>query len=412
MSAGAALADKLSDANNYILYDTVNSGGGTLTSDAYILIDSKGDALGGTASSGNYLFVPGLFGLLGVGGATGEVGPIAPTGTVILSISRKSSQVDIKWKTAATPDIYVTSGSGGIFNNEPKSWLKILNGQTGAQDASYNGEYGDFVVDIAQKTLFHDAQVGEGTDEAYYRGLIVGYAKDAISTDPNVPQDTTYLASAWAVGKLNYTCDPGFNLISCPFVQDVSDLDIVFGKQLNEGDLQGADRILKKKSPSAFSYSWAFLNSADHLWHDVDVSANPPTFSTSNLDGYFVWVKGSSKNITLVGRVTNEAVVDIAQGFDLLGSMFPVTYSLQPDNALDLKAAGAGASTLQDADRIMQKKSASSFSYRWCYLDSADNKWHDVDKPTDLASFNYGPPSGYFYWKKGAGSFTWSRILK
>jgi hypothetical protein len=372
-----------------IVVPTISSGGSaSMESGSYRMMDIKGQAVIGSGTSPAYSAE--------LGGVYAEAGAFAaeegvPEGTVRLYIARQGSDVKIYWTAPFAPEIYALAAvgdplSGGNYKDGATYYKQVYP----TTHADFSGQFD--LSHVSEKYILHRAEAGSSFRyrEVYYKGV--------------VPGRSDRIGAAWAAGKYTYTLSPGFNLISYPFIAETPNtLDSLFGSQLNTGTKLTADRIMQKKGATTFSYNWAYLFT-DNQWHDGD-TGSISTIEAKNIDGYFVWVKGTEKPVTLVGRVTSEAAYYIETGWDLIGVGFPASAGVE---TLGLQSAGAFAGSKLTADRIMRKKSADLFSYYWAFLRSSDNRWIDGDTGSAF-TYPFQPPHGYFYWRKGSTPFPWSR---
>lgn len=198
---------------NYDLQPMDGYGSGVLEGGNYRLKDVKGAPFTGFTTGGNDdLYIGPIYVLEpGAGAATGE----APAGTVPLFISRDGDNIKISWEASVPdyndPQIYVLIGGGsGSYTNDVAGWSGPYTPN------SYPAEF-DFSK-YASGYVLHLDQVGAGESEVYYKGLQDGITAANISPDQNLPANTAYLASAWAVGKINITTDAdgGLLLIGLP----------------------------------------------------------------------------------------------------------------------------------------------------------------------------------------------------
>lgn len=267
--------------------------GGTLESftSSYRLMDIKGQALVGKTSGGGIS--------LEAGGTAFWRGEEAPPGTVRLSIERaadaRGSAVRVRWASTRVPDIYMASSYPGA------DWTRIVDG-TAVPPSVISA---DFSPSSPTEYIDHRNQVGTGISQVYYKGLIAGNDM------------ATFLSSAEAVGKFNWTCAQGFNLVSLPFRSfGTTEVAAVVGTQLPSAlSTEPSNNIYNYEEAAGASYKASYISSA---W-----SFTSP-FRLNLSKGYWVEVnKPQSPEptiVTVVGAVNEEASRSIIRGFNLLGS--------------------------------------------------------------------------------------------
>jgi phosphatidate phosphatase APP1 len=345
-----------------------------------------------TASKGNIAVTAGV--VTNLGPLTLSVLEVPP-GTVKLYISRVNSDIRITWEAAryeALPKIYILTGGGsGEYNNTAASWRLLTDGQP---DVTPGGT----TVSISSGLLTHQGQVGGGTAEAYYKGLLQSSA------------DLSYfIPSAEAVGKVNVqlvggTTTPGFNLICVPFAYESTTVADIFGVG---SPWQDGDQILKKTGPSP-SYVTTVYDSAHYSgapWRDAGNTLNAPGFNLDTNYGNFAVVR-NSKTITVLGRVLRSpvSVAVWGSGYTPLSLIFPARLALA---ASGLFSGAAGAA---NGDVIYNKTSAISPSYIGAVL--VGGVWKDVSNtnntpPAGIATLSL--PNSYFFNRLNSTGFSWQR---
>src|SRR3989339_807991 len=242
-----------------------------------------------------------------------------PTGPLTLSIQRENdsigSAIKVLWQETGEeiiPDFYILTGTGsGSYVEDPNNWTQI---------SSYGG---DFKIDYTNNYLTHQNQVRAGEVEVYYKALYTG-------------TPLADLASAVAVGKVNISLEASSSyaklaLISLPLIPNDTSIANVLGNQFEgaEGnDFTSADYIYYlepgENSPQSFYNGIAWQGKLTDIYPDK---------------GYVFITQGGhpARTITVVGAVAQESrVISIKRksytGLNLLGTAYPVSVFLQPDN--------------------------------------------------------------------------------
>ena len=157
-------------------------------------------------------------------------GPVIPYGTVPMSIERAGNNIKVFWDNAVfeyqNPKIFMLAGDGtGKYTNDA-GWAAI-NALLGP-GSPFEGS------DLPGGYIIHKNQVGQGWGEVYFKGIQNTFPNE-MDINPNVPGNISYLASAWAVGKVNVTVAEkgGKQLVSLPLYDDK--LSVIFPPQLQGG---------------------------------------------------------------------------------------------------------------------------------------------------------------------------------
>ena len=305
------------EGTGYTIPALVISSGGHTSLEAqgsYKLHDLKGQSVIGVSTDNNNYTVY-LGGIYAV--SQGIVEGNWPYGTCPLYVSRQGDDIKISWEAAIkSPDIYVLTGEGtGTFVDDSASWKLYT-------DSSFSGQFDD--THKNEGYILHLAQIGSAATlvEIYYRGLQVGI----LPAEPN-PQVTgkTYLASAWAAGKLNLKTykinNSAWNFVAAPVF--ASNLDEVFGTDFTQGD-----------------QLWFWDDSNQKFFSPVTFDGS--TWGTSaNLvrgNGVLFNLAGTSpKTVTLLGQVSLESFSrEIAvkagtpsYGWNVIGNPFPILSSME-----------------------------------------------------------------------------------
>ena len=258
--------------------------------------------------------------------------------TLSLSIKRENdtpdSDITVSWleDLSTSPDIYALFGDGsGSFSTDKSKWTRV-------------NEDPNFQIDFSNKKFKHLKQVRAGYFEVYYKGLYSG-------------TDTSYLASADAVGKVNLTIEASpsnvkLNLISLPLIPEDSSISSVFGSQFEGAEgtgFQDGDYAYYLEPGEATPQS--FYSSSG--WSGTLTNINPDR-------GYVAIVQKNhpQRIITLVGNVATASREGIAikrtnsNGLNLLGSAYPNSVSLSPDKTGLSSTNPQGGTGFQNADYL------------------------------------------------------------
>jgi hypothetical protein len=256
-------------------------------------------------------------------------------------------------------------------------------------------------------------QVAAGYEELYFKGCIHG-ASAIIGP--------TGLSGNIAVGKVNYSIQQGFNAVSVPFAQTTggNTLTAVFGNQLDGGTSDTADQVLWKNSPTSWGMEAAYLSNGTVGLAGQWYKANQPTVVTeipvNAENGYLVaHLAATTKPITLIGKVLPSATIYISNGFNLIGTVFPTTKTLNSLNLHGVENVKSGNS--DSADQIMLKNSSSSWGMKAAYLSDGSygttaGQWYLASSPTTPVDFDFYMKYGYFYVMKNTGvQIVWPRTF-
>jgi hypothetical protein len=290
------------------------------------------------------------------------------------------------------------AGSGEYTSTYGTRWTQVTEG--GAVRSGVTG------FRLATGILSHEGQVGAGTSEAYYKAI-----QASVTPDTVIPGTTVQcFTSAEGVGKVNYTCDPGYNLVTVPFkyLSGGDTLVQVFGSQLHAGDVDTADRIYIKGDANSWGMDNAYLSTSGR-WYWSNQPAVETTITIEARRGYLVRNRGAQIPITLVGKIpVGSATVSMTLGYNMIGTVFPIRLALNSLGIYGLSNVTAG--TVDTADRIYIKSEANSWGMDNAYL-STDGRWYWSNKPLEQASFTFNSPRGYFYRMKGTGTINWPRTM-
>ena len=351
----------------------------------FTLKDLKGPVFYAPLKGKKFEYWPGLYAF--------EVPPVQP-GVVTLSIAREGDHIKLSWTSDVDPDIYYLAGIGpGAYTNTYTTWTPAALGSGSVQTGGFSA--------VSNKSVLHYNQVKKGDAEVYYKAL-----------NPNTPKDSTWIPQAPAVGKVNITCDPGYNLITVPFsyASGSDTLDQVFGSQLHAGNVDTADRVYTKQQSASWGMDNAYL-STDGKWYWSNKPAElASTFALDPASGYLVRNKGSQIIITLVGAVAaSPQTVSLTPGYNMIGTIYPTDTALNDLGFYGVTGVTAG--NVDTGDRIYIKKLAGSWGMDNAYL-STDGKWYLSNKPGTAADFTFHSPQGYFYRMKGTGTISTQSTLK
>lgn len=401
-------ADKL-EGGGYTLYDVINSGGLTLQGGEYTLQDSKGEALGGKSTGGEYTFVSGLFGLIG-GIKIGD----APWGTVPLTIERDGDNIKITWDAKLAPGakIYVLTGDGtGQFQKININDWKLYTDTSIASQFDAKG--------VTTGTLLHKGQVGSAAQsgitnhpEAYYFGLQAAITPQTICQDPDpLYKGKPCFQVAPAVGKVNMALggsipEEGKNLVAIPFLcQQSPALKDVLGEGTGTVWAEG-DKVQFKIAPSP-SFRTAVYQGAK--WVDASTGNVPgPLFDVDYKFGNIIITK-AAKKLTYVGAVVNSDVAvsvysganEAPGGKTLLGMVYPVS--------VQLSNSGLIADGAVNGDIIQYKLTPIGEAYRSAIV--AGGQWKSASSggapESDIATLIV--PNSYVFVRYATTGFNWNR---
>lgn len=387
----SASADRLGQGD-YILYDTINSGGLRLEQGNTTLTDSKGEGLGPQTRSGNYIYTPGILGLL----ATRE--PVY-VDDFILFISRESetpvSGLLIWWDVTKIndPTIYMLLGEySNTFTARGAFWEKVF--ANGSVLPFYSGSF----EKVNAHTIRHKGQVGQGGAEIYYKALGTGES------------ETIDFPFAPAVGKINVSLkgqanNLGKNLISVPFVQPINSVAEVFGEG-SDSAWQEGDMVQSKIAPSPAYLTAVYTGGA---WKNAANAAQPPAFNMDYKFGNWV-ITNADKVVTLVGKIIDHDqpvyIYDGAGlptgGKTLLGMIYPVSVGLASTSLITNGAA--------EGDLIQRKINPLEPAYISAVV--SGGVWKnaaDTSAALDPLIRTLILPNSYIYVRYGSTGFTWDR---
>ena len=417
---GTAIAAPLTGGTYTIPSLTISSGGSNnLSGGTYKMIDIKGQAVIGSSIGGTYGL--GLGGIYGeVVAATGEVvvipttpieGMVLNEGPVILNIVRESetagSAIKITWKINTTEfpayladnpvDIYYLTGSGSGEYTVNAGYVKVVNSNAFVPGALTGS------VSVPLKEVTINDQVGRGSPELYFKGLIAGSA-------PTVTGDYG-LAGAVAAGKINMdlngtTSTQGKNFLSVPFlITPESTLAIALGDG-SDAPWTNGDLVQFKFRPSP-AYQTAEYK--DGVWKDSANTANPPPFGMEPNKGY-VFVVKAPKVLCAVGKVINTNVAheiyakggEVSGGKTNLGLIYPVQIGLTTTSLISDGAA--------NGDLIQYKTSAIGEAY--ISANVTGGVWVNDANPSDpidprIATLKV--PNSYVFVRYGDTGLVWNR---
>ena len=307
----------------------------------------------------------------GSGGTTGTVyvdfvvaeGYIPPPalGDITTSIARSGSDISITWKHndkyAGTSDIY-TSNTFSTNANDWTIWKKS--------------------VASPQTDL---SQVGLGT-EKYYK---------VVKTDAGISSD---MLKDDVVGKFDIKAlkNLKYNLVSLPLIQSESNINSVIGNQMTGAPFEfGADSIYYPVG-DVFEIAWL---KDDGKWYKSGTTDTLAQISIDEKKGFYMVVNDTTgnpdKNVTIVGNVSfSKAVQTVSQGYNLVGSPYPVT--------VGLSSSGLFESGLKPGDfefaasSIYYPNAQGGFDVAWL---KSDGTWRDTGTD-NITSIKLKPGVGYY----------------
>jgi hypothetical protein len=190
-----------------------------------------------------------------------------------------------------------------------------------------------------------------------------------------------------AVGYVNTTLKPGYNLVSNPLNAADNTIGNLF-KNI-QGGVPGGTTVFKFVNGSFISARY----------DDLDNAYSPPSAAAETSlpgDGVYVFLPGSTdKVLTFVGEVPQgNTTTPLPRGFSIKSSVVP--QAVKPD------ALGAGSIPAAGGDTLYRYSPVTKgfTSYRF---DDLDNAW----TPT-LPTLNVG--EAFFYFRAGAAT-TWNRTF-
>lgn len=190
-----------------------------------------------------------------------------------------------------------------------------------------------------------------------------------------------------AVGYVNTTLKPGFNLVSNPLNAANNSISALFSNM--GGGVPGGTTVYKYKNGSFLSWQY----------DDLDAKFNPDTALTETSvpgEGVFVFLTGAAdKVVTFVGEVVQgNTTTPLPRGFSIKSSVVPTAG--KPDGY------GAGSIPAAGGDTLFKYNTASK-SYTSSGFDDLDLKW-----VPDLPSIAVG--EAFFYFRAGAET-SWARTF-
>jgi len=259
-----------------------------------------------------------------------------PAGIVPLFISRDGSNIKISWEASKypTPKIFFMTGDGtGSYSNTytagpPANWTQV--DSTNAASLGFNfSSYGS-------GSILHLAQVGGGSPEAYYKGLIPS----------SLTNLSYYIPSAEAVGKVNFVLSKNatssWNFVSSPLI--FNNLDQIWGTDFTNGD-----------------QLWVWNDAEQKFFAPITFSGG--TWGTGNLNpgyGYLFNLAGTSpKTGTAIGNVNTSALsrtISVkpgtpSYGWNVIGNPQPV---LSPMTGF-VSGKSAASDSIWEWDNVNQK---------------------------------------------------------
>jgi len=197
-----------------------------------------------------------------------------------------------------------------------------------------------------------------------------------------------------AVGYVNTTLQPGFNLISNPL--DAGAGNNTIAKLFADVKVPGA-QIFKFNNATKAYASWTY----DDIDNAFAGSTDPNTVTLQPGEGVFVRLPGTSPlTVTFIGDVpqgtgANSLKTPIEPGLNMLSSQVPQAGAADTDLGLPTPTAG---------DQFFKYDSANQ-KYNSATFDDIDNAW---TTPLSDAKLKLNVGDAFFYSNRG-GAKTWTR---
>ncbi|MBQ6247349.1 MAG: hypothetical protein IJK04_10820 [Kiritimatiellae bacterium] len=229
-----------------------------------------------------------------------------------------------------------------------------------------------------------------------------------------VPAGAAEVVSSNIVGYQKVALDPGYNMIGVQFVDvgtgeaksltTVAALDSTMDGFDEEGTF--ATQLKVWRNGDYTTYGWSGTSgtdvlddsSLDNKWLNRDLEED----TTASLDAQdAVWIKaGSSGTILVSGQVpTNDVVVPLAAGYNMVANPFPKTVKVSDFGMLSSNMEGFDEEGTF-ATQLKVWKDGDYTTYGWSgtsgtdVLDdpSLDNKWlnRDLEETNDTVDFGHG----------------------
>jgi hypothetical protein len=292
-----------------------------------------------------------------------------------------ANHIFITWEASKYPGAtiyYMTgSGTGEYVNTYSTAQWKMLPATT---NAAFN------VANVSTGVLQHLNQVGQGSGEAYYKGLQAGISPT--DTIPGTALDV--FPSVEAVGKMNYTFVGGNNFFNYPFNKTCS-VNEIFGN--TAFNLAGGSVDITSGS-RVFAHNYTAGNFDVSELSGAAGSAQWPAMTLSLSKGnIFCNASSTSIKTTLVGRVVMDSLTasNTLGGNNLIGLVYPKG---------ELITIFANS---RSGDRLLIPNSTGSFDT----VDSTgSNVWVDN-------AYRLKPIVGYWYYRApGNGQMNWQQLLQ
>ena len=331
-------------------------------------MDVKGQPLaGGNAQLG-------LGAIYVLGGGLVAVSGI-PAGTVPLTIARQGQDIKISWDPKyVNPQIYVLTGDGtGKYTNGSTGWTLVAATDTTNYDfTNYSSTTAPYIL--------HKNQVGLGAAEAYYKGLQAGVNPADTTTDTNYTGQT-YLATAWAVGKVNVTvaASGGKQLVSLPLYDGT--LSTIFPSQLTGG------KSLIVSPRSGTGVNPVIVN---------ETGVNGQDFTVGPMVGFWMQTPIAATapvTITFVGSVISANVERDVEMKDLTGNPLPISFAnsnLGVDTDIISIQSGLGLSPMIKSGGSWGQWTTVSLNQGFWYMYKANKrKWTVSPSALDVKIIQY-----------------------
>ena len=194
-----------------------------------------------------------------------------------------------------------------------------------------------------------------------------------------------------AVGYVNTTLHPGFNLVSNPLNASDNTIGKLF---LNmQGGVPGGTTVFKFKNGSFLSAQYDDL---DNVY-----SGNAVAETTVPGEGVFVFLTGTTdKVLTFVGEVVQgPTTTDLPRGFSIKSSVVP--QAIVPSNVKNTDGS-SGAIPAAGGDSL--------FKYNPLTRTYASSQFDDLDNVWSPALPTIGVGEAFYYFRAGAAT-TWNRTF-
>ena len=310
-------------------------------------------------------------------------------------------------------------------------------------DLTASRDEGDLVLDWSAVTEDIKGQAISGVTYNVYRaandpyfapgGTPYAITSDSVFTDtaaigdPNIYYYVVTASDASGIeseisdrmGKFMRTIEPGMNLVSSPIIPSSVAIQDFIGAQLTGATSElYADRIwIWDTDLQDYDYAWLVDGvgpAFDGQWWDGD-PWGPSSIVLEPGTGFWVQSRqASTQDLALLGAVSTvpQQPVTIVEGMQLIGSAYPMEMTLYQATFAEDGAYGAPSELY--ADRVWYwDTDLQDYDYAWL-VDGIgpayDGKWWDGD-PWGETTITLRPGNGYWYQRRGTGSFVWTHPM-